>query len=503
VAMKVADETGSYVYARSLVEDMRSWSLKKLGDPPKIKRREAGTLSLAFLERQAFGWDFEECGGRLLVNAPPRVKSCYVDNESSEVTLAHEGLKVTPPQASFIDYFLLDEELAIFVKSPTGKTIGRAVPIKSEQLARLVDEFLSDLSVGKTLRVGNVGDDTFSERGHASSEQNKTTSRPERAISHELYDLLINPVREWLPTHPQETIVIVPDRLMWRIPFSSLVDENGKYFGDQHVLTYAPSESMWIKGATLKRIANHRSVRAWVVGDPRMPPQIEACGRKFNVSSLPGAQVEAEEISRLINEVGKAELFLGSQADRLRFEAWHSEFSVLHLATHAGAWSNDALNSFIIMSEVTPSNVSLQGSHLSLNDDPRFPVYIGSLSPKFSLRHKFSIPGLLKMWEVLSRFRTNADLITLSACQTAKGTETGQGVIGFSRAFLAAGARSLLVSLRSVADEPTHEFMVAFYREYLLHGNKGLALQRAMQRTRESYPNTKYWAAFTLHGLAE
>jgi CHAT domain-containing protein/tetratricopeptide (TPR) repeat protein len=492
LAMKVADETGNYVYARRLVEDVRGWSLKKLGQP-KSTPQKSGSLSISFLTQQAFGWDLQECG-RFLINArvDPDRKDCHIERDSSEVPAP----EVAPPPAIFIDYFLLEQELMIFVKSASGEIIGKVVTIKSEQLGRLIDEYFH------TLRVRNVAtNNTFPERGHASPNQNETNFHPEVKVSRELYDLLIGPVREWLPKNPQEPIVIVPHRSIWRIPFVTLLDEDNQYFGDQHVLTYAPSESMWMKSASLKRRADHRSVRAWVVGDPKMPAQVEACGSEFSVSSLPGARAEAKEIARLMNKVGKAELFVGSQADRLRFEAWYPDFSVLHLATHAGACANDALNSFIIMTGLMRSDVTLQGSNLSVNDDPRFPIYVESLES--SPRRDFSIPGLLKMWEVLARFHTNADLVTLSACQTAKGTETGQGVIGFSRAFLAAGARSLLVSLWSVADKPTQELIVVFYEEYLLHGNKGLALQRAMQHTRENYPSPRYWAAFSLHGVAE
>ena len=93
--------------------------------------------------------------------------------------------------------------------------------------------------------------------------------------------------------------------------------------------------------------------------------------------------------------------------------------------------------------------------------------------------------------------------MTLSACQTGLGQLSSEGLIGFTRAFLAAGARSLLVSLWRVDDESTETLMVNFYRKYLQHGNKGLALQHAMAETRQHYPDPKYWAGFTLVGLAE
>jgi len=93
--------------------------------------------------------------------------------------------------------------------------------------------------------------------------------------------------------------------------------------------------------------------------------------------------------------------------------------------------------------------------------------------------------------------------VTLSACQTGLGQLSGEGMIGLTRAFLAAGSRSLMVSLWRVDDRSTKDLMIHFYRAYLTHGNKGLALQTAMAETRKQYPEPKYWAAFALVGMAE
>jgi CHAT domain-containing protein len=112
-------------------------------------------------------------------------------------------------------------------------------------------------------------------------------------------------------------------------------------------------------------------------------------------------------------------------------------------------------------------------------------------------------PGLLEARTIITHFSLKTDLVTLSACQTGLGQISGEGVIGFTRAFLAAGSRSLLVSLWRVDDRATKELMITFYQEYLRHGNKGLALQIAMRETRKRHPEPKFWAAFTLVGMAE
>jgi CHAT domain-containing protein len=94
-----------------------------------------------------------------------------------------------------------------------------------------------------------------------------------------------------------------------------------------------------------------------------------------------------------------------------------------------------------------------------------------------------------------------ADLVILSACQTQLGDlSAGDELVGLSRAFIYAGAPSLVASLWSVEDESTAYLMKHFYR-YLQAGiGKGEALRRAQLDTMEQYPSPYHWAAFTLIG---
>ena len=91
----------------------------------------------------------------------------------------------------------------------------------------------------------------------------------------------------------------------------------------------------------------------------------------------------------------------------------------------------------------------------------------------------------------------------LSACQTGLGKVSGEGVIGLSRAFFVAGARSVLVSLWSVSDEATRQLMAAFYGYYIRDGmTKAKALARAMRDVRDTpeFRSPRYWAPFILVG---
>jgi CHAT domain-containing protein len=96
----------------------------------------------------------------------------------------------------------------------------------------------------------------------------------------------------------------------------------------------------------------------------------------------------------------------------------------------------------------------------------------------------------------------NADLVTLSACETALGkVATGDDVVGFTRGFLYAGARSLISSLWQVDDQATRDLMVAFYSN-LQSMTKDEALRQAQLKVKKQYQHPYYWAAFVLTGSA-
>jgi CHAT domain-containing protein len=118
--------------------------------------------------------------------------------------------------------------------------------------------------------------------------------------------------------------------------------------------------------------------------------------------------------------------------------------------------------------------------------------------------------GLLQAWEIFERLRINADLVVLSACETALGKEMGgEGLVGLTRAFQYAGARSIVASLWNVADETTPELMKRFYT-YLKAGRTKDEALRAAQidlihglgdaaaNLDASHPF--HWAAFQLIG---
>lgn len=95
----------------------------------------------------------------------------------------------------------------------------------------------------------------------------------------------------------------------------------------------------------------------------------------------------------------------------------------------------------------------------------------------------------------------SAELVVLSACQPALGKlSKTEGTFGFPRAFLARGARRVLVPLWNVDDAVTEELMARFYDHWLAGADAAEALRRAQYEVRETHPHPRYWAAFQLVG---
>lgn len=154
--------------------------------------------------------------------------------------------------------------------------------------------------------------------------------------------------------------------------------------------------------------------------------------------------------------------------------------------------------------EATEQNVK-QNRYLAAAPIVHFALHgtVNEVRPELSgleLKEVSPEDGRLQVFEIFS-LQLHADLLTLSACQTALGKEVrGEGMVGLTRAFLYAGARSLVVSLWPVPDRSTSDFMYEMYRN--LDSGKAEALRRAKLKMIVSgeFSEPYYWAPFILSG---
>ena len=269
-------------------------------------------------------------------------------------------------------------------------------------------------------------------------------------------NMIIAPVADLLQ---EPEIIIVPDRLMYAIPFAALMDDNGTYLSDTSRIRIVPSLT------TLKLIQDcpahyHSKTGALIVGEPEVS-NVYYQGKSRNLGPLPWARKEAEMIGRLLG----VQPLLGKDATKKKvLESMHS-VSLVHFAAHGYAERG----------EIALSPISSCGT-------PREEDY------------------LLTMAEI-SQVRLTAKLVVLSCCHSASGQIRAEGVIGIARAFLASGTRAVLAQLWAVEDEATMWFMNRFY-EHLVRGESASeCLHQAMKSMRENhFSDVKQWAPFMLIG---
>ncbi len=205
--------------------------------------------------------------------------------------------------------------------------------------------------------------------------------------------------------------------------------------------------------------------RALVLGNPAMPTLPPKIGAKPEpLAPLPGAEQEAIAIAQLLQVTP----LLGPAATKAQVRNQITSARWIHFATHG------------------------------LLDDLGQRGMPGALA----LAPSQGDPGLLQSNEILA-LPLRAELVVLSACNTGRGRITGDGVVGLSRAFVAAGAAGLVVTLWKIPDDATEFLMVEFY-QHLANGlDKAEALRQAMLSTRAQFPHPRNWSAFVLTGTPD
>ncbi|MEM7305546.1 MAG: CHAT domain-containing tetratricopeptide repeat protein [Planctomycetota bacterium] len=315
----------------------------------------------------------------------------------------------------------------------------------------------------------------------------------------ELFRTLLAPLEE---LEDLDRIAIVPAGPLLGVPFEALRDGAGRTADERWAITYAPS-------ATIRTLLHERgparhgreAAPAVAVGDPpfreshRAQPEDGSTPtrratpkdwvrRPTALPRLSASRGEARAIEALIP--GSTALVGEGATERALFALDLDEYRVLHFATHA------------LVDDERPDRSALVLSQLDLPDR------IGA-----ALKGERIDDGLLKADEIARELRLDADLVVLSACETALGREVaGEGYLGLADAFLRAGTRGVAASLWSVDDRATALFMERFYTAWRAGATKADALRTARAALREhrdgagsrpfAHPGT--WAAFVLIG---
>lgn len=316
-------------------------------------------------------------------------------------------------------------------------------------------------------------------------------------LGYQLWTTLLSPAAALL--QGKKNLHVIPDGILHYLPFEALIAEEQEsrpvYALEKYAFSYAPSASVLaalsergtpgVSGEQMELLAfgdpvfearksAENPVR--VSGFPEDSPP-EAAGKAafegegFVFSRLPYTKAEVEGIAALF-PAEQVALYLREDAreEQLKGEDLR-RYRQVHFATHG------------VIDEKNPRRSCIV---LTLDEDS-------------------ADDGLLQMEEIF-HLRLAADLVVLSACNTARGKLIrGEGLIGLSRAFFYAGARSLVASLWPVSDRSTARLMEHFYRNL----QKGLprdealcqAKREMLQAPHAAWRRPFYWAPFVIMGM--
>jgi CHAT domain-containing protein len=330
-----------------------------------------------------------------------------------------------------------------------------AIPVTYKELKRKAERFREQLS------------------------QRDLTFRPS---SRSLFQLLIKPA--WAQLMGKDALVIVPDGPLWNLPFQALLGDDSRYLLEEYAISYAPSltvlrEMMRVRQRSRPETPASQSTTLLAMANPVLGKEtIQRAAvvyRGESLGPLPEAQREAVALKQLYGS-DQSEVYTGAEAREDRFKAEAGKFRVLHLATHGIFNDASPMYSHVLLSPGKPDS----------GED-----------------------GLLEAWEIM-QMDLKADLVVLSACETARGrVSAGEGVIGLTWAFFVAGVPTTVVSQWKVESASTAKLMLGFHRTLKAGDsrvNSPFATARALQRAElqllhsQQYAHPFYWAGFVVVG---
>ncbi|MDN3028252.1 CHAT domain-containing protein [Streptomyces sp. S.PB5] len=369
---------------------------------------------------------------------------------SAERSAAQSGLTTdeliaacTATRRTVVEYFVHGEGVVAWVIPPTGQVTALEVGVRREKIAEAVSEFHTLAALGRPGR---------SERSRMAD------------VLAWLGEILWNCLPdEALPPDPDEPVVVIPHGPLFRVPFAALRDRSRRHLAERHSLVLSPAIAM------IPQLARRRAARARTVADGRLLALV-------NPSPMPLASLPALEWTQL--RFGAVTTFykgadrvvcVGRGASLAALRAHAPEADVLILATHAKALDTPGTNPM--------------DSYIALAPSPGH-------------------DGMLRAREVFD-LDIGADFVILSACETGAGLVTGDGVIGLSRAFLARGPTTLLMTLYEVREQLALDLVHRFHHHWRGVGlGAAAALRHAQLELLETFPDQPHlWAPFVLFGL--
>ncbi|XP_074637023.1 uncharacterized protein LOC141895164, partial [Acropora palmata] len=364
----------------------------------------------------------------------------FTELSSQIIFLGLEGLKINI-------WFLSRGQKVSFRHGKLEADIRDEDPIRA-----LLEAALRKIGAEVEVRCEDRTFDDFDNERSSSSEVCEVVEKPRRSSDNPFrpfYKAVIGPIVDLLRSQYDE-LVIVSDGALCFTPWAAIVESIR--------IRTIPSLTSYQLISSVPE-SQHKKTGALLVGNPclnelKKPPL-----------DLPYAQEEVEMIASILN----TRPLTGREATKAEVIKRMSSVGLIHIAAHGNKHTGE----------------------ICLSPNPGW-------TSKFPQKKDF----VLKMSDVLAA-NLGARLVVLSCCHSGKGRILkGEGVVGIARAFLASGARSVLISLWAIDDEATTMFMKSFYQHLKEGKTASVAVHQTMKSLGESenFSEMRYWAPFQLLG---
>jgi CHAT domain-containing protein len=272
-----------------------------------------------------------------------------------------------------------------------------------------------------------------------------------------------------------------------QLSINALKDSTGKYLLDKYNIEFV-GNTKDVKSVKKYEQLVDKPNSAFLIGNP-------SYGKSGLIDQLPGTEAEVKNITKLLATYKvKTTTLFGAEATEAKVKHIKSP-SIVHIATH-GYFLAD-------LSQMETKKV-LGVDIAAAKENPllRSGVLLAGCDNVFDENYR-PLPntenGVLTAFEAMSLNLDKTDLVVLSACETGLGSvKQGEGVYGLQRAFLIAGAKSIVMSLWSVSDEATMELMTHFYTSYAKTGHRHQAFDEALKQLKAKYRDPFFWSAFVM-----
>lgn len=325
-----------------------------------------------------------------------------------------------------------------------------------------------------------------------------------------------------------ENIYFAPDGIFYNMPIEYLPTDDGRNMSDKYNMfrvsstrelcyrdttnTYSTAVlygGLKYDATPQNLIAQNSSTRGWEESIHESVLSQWRSDDRAKYNYLPYTLKEVDSISQTIGNAIQVTTYTDEYGSEESFKSLSGNSpSILHIATH-GYYITPTQAEIMSKENMYRYGLTAMDERLSVIDYSMERTGLLMAGAQLKLRGD-SVPqtaedGILSAKEISHLDLSNTDLVVLSACQTALGDITNDGVAGLQRGFKIAGVKSVLMSLWKVDDAATYLLMKQFYKSLLAGKNKQQALKDAQNYLRSytvgnehPYNDIHYWGAFVL-----